>query len=130
MLNRRSRAGLNVYLERRQIQPVEVFASTNSVNNSKGSSDCESSRVGRCIASHHGQIFRVRGDFHAFGKCSQTMRLRFSLLPRSYGECGWAKYTGSPVAVMSACRAISAPQSQVGERRMGVESPLGGGGDG
>ncbi len=37
------------------------------------------------------------------------MRLRFSLLPRSHGECGWAKYTGSPVAVMLTYRAISAP---------------------
>ena len=48
-----------------------------------------------------------------FGKYSRTMRLRFSLLPRSHGECGWAKYTGSPVAVMSVWRAISEPQSQV-----------------
>ena len=32
-----------------------------------------------------------------FGKYSRTMRLRFSLLPRSHGECGWAKNTGGPV---------------------------------
>jgi hypothetical protein len=36
------------------------------------------------------------------GKYSRTMRLWFSLLPRSHGECGWAKYTGSPVAVIVA----------------------------
>src|SRR3954467_11737995 len=53
-----------------------------------------------------------------FGKNSRTIRFRFSLLPRSHGECGWAKYTGSPVAVIVACRAISAPQSQVSERRI------------
>ena len=29
------------------------------------------------------------------GKYSRTIRLRFSLLPRSHGECGWAKYTTS-----------------------------------
>ena len=57
------------------------------------------------------------------GKYSRTMRLRFSLLPRSHRECGWAKYTGSPVAVMSACRAISEPQSQVNDRRICAGSP-------
>ena len=60
---------------------------------------------------------------HPFGKYSRTMRLRFSLLPRSHGECGWAKYTGSPVAVIVACRAISAPQSQVSDRRICAGSP-------
>ena len=50
------------------------------------------------------------------GRNSRTIRLRFSLLPRSHGECGWAKKTGSPVAVTCLCRAISEPQSQVGER--------------
>jgi hypothetical protein len=40
------------------------------------------------------------------------------LLPRSHGECGWAKNTGRPVAVIVACRAISAPQSQVSDRRI------------
>ena len=48
------------------------------------------------------------------------MRLRFSLLPRSHGEWGWAKNTGSPVAVIMVCRAISEPQSQVSDRRSGV----------
>jgi hypothetical protein len=42
------------------------------------------------------------------------------LLPRSHGECGWAKNTGSPVAVIDAWRAISAPQSQVSDRRIGA----------
>jgi len=51
------------------------------------------------------------------------MRLRFSLLPRSHGECGWAKYTGSPVAVMVAWRAISVPQSQVSDRRIAAGRP-------
>jgi hypothetical protein len=51
------------------------------------------------------------------GKNSRTMRLRFSLLPRSQGECGWAKNTGSPVAVMAAWLAISDPQSQVNDLR-------------
>ena len=43
------------------------------------------------------QLFVVGGTplLHAW--------LRFSLLPRSHGECGWAKYTGSPVAVIVAC---------------------------
>jgi hypothetical protein len=40
------------------------------------------------------------------------------LLPRCQGLCGWAKYTGRPFAVMVAWRAISAPQSQVSERRI------------
>ncbi|MDT7709009.1 MAG: hypothetical protein QOG20_4616 [Pseudonocardiales bacterium] len=53
-----------------------------------------------------------------FGKYSRTMRLRFSLMPRSQGLCGWATYTGSPVAVIVACRVISQPQSQVGDRRI------------
>ena len=58
-----------------------------------------------------------------FGKYSRTMRLRFSLLPRSHGEFGWAKYTGSPVAVIVACRAISEPKSQVRDRRIWSGSP-------
>jgi hypothetical protein len=45
------------------------------------------------------------------------------LLPRSHGECGWTKNTGSPVAVMVAWRAISAPQSRVSERRIAAGSP-------
>jgi len=51
------------------------------------------------------------------GKYSRTMRLRFSLLPRSHGEWGWAKYTGMEPLVTVACAAISAPQSQVREAR-------------
>ncbi|MEN3357974.1 MAG: hypothetical protein V7637_1956 [Mycobacteriales bacterium] len=58
-----------------------------------------------------------------FGKNSRTIRLRFSLLPRSHGECGWAKYTGRPVAVIVAWRAISAPQSQVSDRRTPAGRP-------
>jgi hypothetical protein len=38
------------------------------------------------------------------------------LLPPSHGACGWAKYTGSPVAVIVACRAISEPQPHVSDR--------------
>ena len=63
------------------------------------------------------QLFVVGGTplLHAW--------LRFSLLPRSHGECGWAKYTGSPVAVIVACCAISEPQSQVNDRRICAGSP-------
>jgi hypothetical protein len=57
------------------------------------------------------------------GKNSRTIRLRFSLLPRSHGECGCVKNTGSPVAVIEVCRAISAPQSQVSDRRIWAGSP-------
>ncbi len=57
------------------------------------------------------------------GKNSRTIRFKFSLLPRSHGECGWAKNTGSPVAVMVAWRAISEPQSQVNDRRIWAGSP-------
>jgi hypothetical protein len=39
------------------------------------------------------QVNRVAGDVDALGRYSRTMRLRFSLLPRSHGEGGWAKYT-------------------------------------
>nr|WP_238454932.1 hypothetical protein [Micromonospora sp. ATA51] len=38
------------------------------------------------------------------------------MLPRCQGECGRAKYTGSPAAVIRACPAISDPQSQVNDR--------------
>jgi hypothetical protein len=51
------------------------------------------------------------------------MRWRFSLLPRFHGECGWATYTGRPVAVISAWRAVSVPQSPVSDRRIWVGSP-------
>ncbi len=52
------------------------------------------------------------------GTYSRTIRLRFSLLPRSQGECGWAKNTGNPVAVTSWRRAMSEPQSHVNDRRI------------
>src|SRR3954451_22970751 len=55
------------------------------------------------------------------GKYSRTIRLRFSLLPRSHGECGCAKYTGSPVAV------IADRGDLAGEH---VAAQLAGGGDG
>jgi hypothetical protein len=37
-----------------------------------------------------------------FGKYSRRIRLALSLLPRCHGECGRAKYTGSPAAVILA----------------------------
>lgn len=49
------------------------------------------------------------------GKYSRRIRLAFSLLPRCQGECGRAKYTGSPAAVILAWPAISDPQSQVND---------------
>src|SRR4051812_14955246 len=70
------------------------------------------------VGGHHRQIGGSAVIGTPFGKNSRTMRFRFSLLPRSQGECGWAKNTGRPVAVIVACRAISAPQSQVSERRI------------
>ncbi|MCA1674458.1 MAG: hypothetical protein LC799_20475, partial [Actinobacteria bacterium] len=45
------------------------------------------------------------------------------MLPRSQGEWGWAKYTGSPVAVMVACRAISVPRSPLSDRRIAAGRP-------
>src|SRR5919112_6794006 len=107
-----------------QIQPVEAFASTSSVNNSEGFFQLWILR-GRSLISQ-ATIAKYLGSeviSTPLGKYSRTMRLRFSLLPRSHGECGCAKYTGSPVAVIVACRAISAPQSQVSERRICAGSP-------
>ena len=113
-------------LSGRQIQSVEAFDSTSSVNNSEGLLPIVNlTRSVVDIASHHRQIFPIGADRVPFGKYSRTMRLRFSLLPRSHGECGWAKYTGSPVAVIVACRAISAPQSQVSDRDLrGPADPM------
>src|SRR6187200_2174035 len=109
---------------RRQIQPVEAFNSTSSVNNSEGFFQLCILR-GRSLISQ-ATIAKYLGSeliSTPLGKYSRTMRLRFSLLPRSHGECGWAKYTGSPVAVMSVWRAISEPQSQVSDRRICAGSP-------
>src|ERR687889_639724 len=107
-----------------QIQTVEAFDSTSSVNNSEGFFQSWILR-GRSLISQAtiAKYFASEVIATPLGKYSRTMRLRFSLLPRSHGECGWAKYTGSPVAVMSACRAISEPQSQVSDRRIGAGSP-------
>ena len=42
------------------------------------------------------------------------------MLPRSQGEWGWASNTGSPVAVIVVCRAISESQSHLSDRRTWV----------
>lgn len=44
-----------------------------------------------------GQIVWITGDLDVLSRYSRTTQLRFSLLPRSHGECGWAKYTGNPL---------------------------------
>ena len=63
------------------------------------------------FGSDGGEIVGSEVIVTPLGKNSRRMRLRFSLLPRSHGECGWAKYTANPVAVIVTCRAISVPQS-------------------
>ena len=53
-----------------------------------------------------------------FGKYWRSSPLVFSLVPRCHGLCGSQKYTGRPVSIRScACWAISAPWSQVSDRR-------------
>src|SRR5205823_7640075 len=52
------------------------------------------------------------------GKYWRSKPLVFSLVPRCHGLCGSQKYTWSPVSIRSlACSAISAPWSQVSDRR-------------
>src|SRR4051794_35756642 len=101
----------------RQIQTVEAFASTSSANISEGFFQLWILR-GRSLISEATIAKYFGSDVIGtpFGKYSRRIRFAFSLLPRCQGECGRAKYTGSPAAVIRACPAISAPQSQVSDR--------------
>ncbi|OLM28751.1 hypothetical protein Ae717Ps2_6070c [Pseudonocardia sp. Ae717_Ps2] len=80
----------------RRIQAVEASSSTSSANISEGFFQLWILR-GRSLMSQ-ATIARYFGSevmSVPFGKYSRTMRLRFSLLPRSHGECGWASTPAS-----------------------------------
>nr|WP_235926364.1 hypothetical protein [Actinokineospora pegani] len=110
---------------------VNSPATTVSTADSNGGSICLE-ESGKCLAEllpiveftgsvvdlcgDRGELGEIVGDLQPLSRYFRTMRLRSSLSPRSQDECGWAKNIGNPVAVTSACRAISEPQSHINER--------------